>query len=162
MLTRHRDSTPYFKTNQHFNNSVHRFDRAIDEALDAYCAQLRYQDTDANIPPALMTFAEMRDRFFPHFETWFGLLLGQKGVNLPVSRHRMVAAVIGAAYGSGVDASHMSDQQWTNLVELIRRPQDISAKFGNVWPVSKGRWDGAKGYRAQIAIVQTVVKKICE
>ena len=139
-----------------------RFDRAINEALDAYCAQLRYQDTDSTIPPALMTFHEMRDQFFPHFEKWIGLLLGQKGINLPVSRHRMVAAVIGAAYGNGKDASHLSDQQWSDLVEFARRPQDIAARFGEVWPVSKGRWDGLKGYRAQIKIVQTVVKKICE
>jgi hypothetical protein len=139
-----------------------RFDRAIDEALDTYCAQLRYQDNDASIPPALMTFQEMRDRFFPYFELWIGLLLGQKGVNLPVSRHRMVAAVIGAAYQNHIDTNSLSNQRWTNLVEFVRRPQDISAKFGEVWPVSKGRWDGAKGYRAQITTAQTVVQKLCE
>lgn len=139
-----------------------RFDRAIDEALDTYCAQLRYQDTDSKIPPALMPFQEMRDEFFPRFQELIGLILGEKAVSLPVSRHRMVATLIGAAYHNRLDPGQLSVQQWTDLVEFIRRPQDISSKVGEVWPVSKGRWDGAKGYRAQITTAQNVVRKICE
>jgi hypothetical protein len=114
------------------------------------------------MPPVLISFQEMKDQFFPYFEEWIGLLLGQKAISLPVSRHRMVAALIGTAYLNKVDASRLSEQKWTNLIEFVRRPQDLSIAFGEVWPVSKGRWDGAKGYRAQITTAQTVVRKICE
>jgi len=48
-----------------------RFNRAINEALDAFCAQLRYQDTHEAVPPVLMTVEDMRDRFFPAFKAWF-------------------------------------------------------------------------------------------
>jgi hypothetical protein len=54
----------------------------------------------------------------------------------------------------------LTDQQWTNLVELVRHPAEISKTFGLEWPQSKGRWDGPKGYRAQMEAAQSVVAKI--
>lgn len=137
-----------------------RYDRAIDEALDVYCAQLRWQDSNTSIPPALMTLEEMRHKFFPHFQRWVGLLVGQKGPSLPVSKHRIVSAIIGAAYKANVDPSKLSEQQWTDTVEFARRPQDLAKEYGCEWPVSKGRWEGEKGYRVQMQAAQAVVAKI--
>src|SRR5207249_4975917 len=79
-----------------------KFNGAIDEALDAYCAQLRYQDTEKIIPPVLMPFEEIKDSFFPVFQRWMGLFLGEKMTSLQVTKHRIVAAVIGAAYRLGI------------------------------------------------------------
>ncbi len=137
-----------------------RFNRAIDEALDAYCAQLRWQDLNSSVPPALMALDEMRDSFFPHFETWIDLLIGQKGPSLNVTKHRIVSALIGAAYRARIDPNALSEQQWTNVVEFIRRPQDIVKKLGCDWPQSKGRWDGQRGYRAQMDAANTIVTRI--
>lgn len=137
-----------------------RFNRAIDEALDAYCAQLRWQDANSSTPPAVMPFKEMRDEFFPHFQRWIASLLGQKGPSLPVSKHRIVAAIIGAAYRAKVDARKFSEQQWTNVVEFVRRPQELAKKLEHEWPVSKGRWDGMKGYRVQMEAAQAIILKI--
>ena len=102
-----------------------RFNRAIDDALDTSCAQMRWQDKNATPPPVLMTFQEVRDGFFPYFESWIDLLLGQKGTSLPVSKHRIVAALIGAAYKTKVDPKTLTEQQWTNIVEFVRRPHDL-------------------------------------
>jgi hypothetical protein len=68
-----------------------RFNRAINGALDAFCAQLRCQDTHPAVPPVLMAVDEMRDKFFPDFERWIAMLLGQKAPNLAVSNHRSAA-----------------------------------------------------------------------
>ena len=138
------------------------FHRAIDEALDVCCAQLRYQDTNSTIPPVLMTLSELRDSFFPYFEKWVGLLLGQKGPSIAVSKHRIVAAIIGAAFNSKVDPTTLVDQQWTNIVEFVRRPQEIAKKLNCNWPVSKGRWDGQKGYRAQMVAAQKIIQSITD
>jgi hypothetical protein len=54
------------------------------------------------------------------------------------------------------------DQQWTDTVELARRPQDLAKKYECDWPVSKGRWEGEKGYRAQMETAQTVVARIAD
>jgi len=137
-----------------------RFNRAIDEALDAYCAQLRWQDTNTSAPPPLMTFAEMRDKFFPHFEKWIDFLIGQKGTSLPVTKHRIVASLIGAAYKKQIDIAGFTEQQWTNVVEFVRRPQDLAKKLGCEWPLSKGRWDGQRGYRAQMNAAHSIIAKI--
>ena len=138
------------------------FHRAIDEALDVCCAQLRYQDTDSTIPPVLMTLSDLRDSFFPYFEKWVGLVLGQKGTGIAVSKHRIVAAIIGPAFNSKVDPTTLVAQQWTNIVEFVRRPQEIAKKLNCDWPVSKGRWDGQKGYRAQMDAAHKIIKSITD
>ena len=136
------------------------FSRDIDAALDAYCAQLRWQDTHPTEPPALMTFNEMRDTFFPYFAGWINLLIGQKGVSLPITKNRIVASVVGAAYRAKVKPETFDEQKWTNVVEFIRRPAEISRQMNCEWPMSKGRWDGKKGYRAQMEAAYNIIRKI--
>ena len=68
-----------------------RFNGSIDDALDACCAQLRYQDINTDLPPALMPYSEMKDGFFPAFENWVGYVLGLKGPSLPVNKHRALS-----------------------------------------------------------------------
>lgn len=136
-----------------------RFNKGIDEALDAYCAQLHYQDTNPGVPPALMPFEDMRDAFFPYFQSWIAKL-GSAGPSLDVRKHRTIAAVIGAAYREGLQPDALSTDGWGRAVEFIRRPTDLKASFGIEWPQSKGRWDGIKGYRAQMEATCRIVKLI--
>jgi Protein of unknown function DUF262 len=138
------------------------FNRDIDAALDAYSAQLRWQETHSSDPPALMTFDEMRDSFFPHFEHWIKKILGEKGVSLPVTKHRIVAAVIGASYRGQVDPARLNELQWSNIVEFVRRPAEIAKTLGIDWPMSKGRWDGQKGYSAQMEAAYKIIMKITQ
>jgi hypothetical protein len=63
------------------------------------------------MPPVLMTFNEMREKFFPHFENWINELVGRKGVSLQVQKHRAVAAVIGAAYRLRLDYQTLNEKQ---------------------------------------------------
>ena len=49
----------------------------------------------------------------------------------------------------GIDPAGFSPLQWTKAVEFIRRPTENAIAMGIDWPQSKGRWDGAKGHRAQ-------------
>lgn len=137
-----------------------RYNRTIDEALDAYCAQLRWQDTHPETPPLLLPYAEMKDKFFPYYQNWIATVLGQKGVNLQVTKHRLVSALAGAAYRKNIDFSKWNDAKWTALVEFIRRPQEIAKKLGCEWPQSKGRWDGLRGYKVQFAESEKLIGKI--
>jgi hypothetical protein len=137
-----------------------RFNRAVDEALDACCAQFRYQDRNTDTPAALIPYPEMRNNFFPYFEECIGFFLGRKGPNLPVTKHRILSSVVGAMYALSVTPSKLSEQQWTDLVEFIRRPQDLAKRFEVEYPQSKGRWHGLKGYKAQLVAVKEIVGKI--
>jgi hypothetical protein len=132
----------------------------VDEALDACCAQFQYQDRNRDTPPALIPFSEIRNKFFPYFEECIGFFLGQKGPNLPVTKHRILSSIIGAMYALSVIPSKLGEQQWTDLVEFIRRPQDLAKRFEVEYPQSKGRWVGAKGYKAQLVAVKEIVRNI--
>jgi hypothetical protein len=109
-----------------------------------------------------MTQLELRDKVFPHFERWIDMLIGQKGPRLPILKNRLVAAMVGAAYRLNVDAKALSEQQWTNIVEFVRRPQAVAQKYEVEWPVSKGRWDGKKGYRAQLEPASRILSKLIQ
>jgi hypothetical protein len=137
-----------------------RFSRAVAEALDVCCAQLRYQDENQTSPPAIMSFSEMKERFFPFFQRWIRMVLGQKGPNLPVTKHRGLAAAIGAAYALHMDPDRFGEQRWTDLVEFIRRPQDLAKRFEVAYPQSRGRWDGGKGYKTQLLAARGIVQRI--
>ena len=137
-----------------------RFNGALDAVLDACCAQLSYQDKNENMPPALMPYTEMKDEFFPMFEEWYNYLLGRMGTSLPIAKHRSISAVIGAAYACSLSPSDLNEQQWTDIVEFIRHPQDFAKKFEIHYPKSMGRWGGAKGYKAQLDAAAMIVRRI--
>ncbi len=137
-----------------------RFNGSIDAALDACCAQLRYQDLNTDTPTALMPYSEMRDGFFPAFENWVGYVLGLKGPSLPINKRRTLSAVIGAAYVLSINPLDLNDQQWVDLVEFVRRPQQIARTFGIDYPQSRGKWRGTKGYKAQFLAARDIVRRI--
>jgi Protein of unknown function DUF262 len=137
------------------------YNKSIDDALDVVCAQLNYQDRNPDAPPILYTLDTIRDGFFPYFSVWVDRL-GAYGPSLDVRKHRTMASIIGAGYRSGIPASQISVETWGHLVEFVRRPTEISQKLGIEWPQSKGRWDGAKGHRAQLETASAIVAKICQ
>jgi hypothetical protein len=126
-----------------------RFNQNIDDALDVYCAQLNYQDRNLAAPPVLFTAQDLQTSFFPYFAYWIAEL-GAKGPSLDVRKHRTVASLIGASYRMGINVVALTGPQWTKAVEFIRRPTEGAIALGVDWPQSKGRWDGAKGHRAQL------------
>ena len=138
-----------------------RFNQGIDEALDVYCAQLNYQDRNPASPPILFGATELKDYYFPAFARWIEEL-GAMGPSLDVRKHRTVASIIGAAYRMKVDPTGFTPRQWTKAVEFIRRPTENAALLGVDWPQSKGRWDGAKGHRAQLEAASVLALKFAE
>jgi hypothetical protein len=126
-----------------------RYSESISEALDAYCAQVQYQDRSPSGVPLLMTSEEMRERFFPHFQKWIDFLLRRSASSLPVTKHRVVACVIGAAYLTATLPEHLKDPSGSEVMAFIRSPRDFAKNVKIDWPESKGRWVGPRGYRAQ-------------
>jgi len=136
------------------------FNKEIDGAMDVYCAQLRYQDQQAGgVPPVLLTFDDLAQRFFPLFQTWIGRL-GVMGPSLDVRKYRTVGSMIGASYREQIDVAGWSRETWGQAVEFIRRPTEHATRLGVDWPQSKGRWDGQKGYRAQMEAACRIIRQI--
>jgi hypothetical protein len=137
-----------------------RYNETVSEALDAYCAQTQYQDRNAEAPALLMTLQEMKTRFFPHFEKWIDFLLRRAGSSLPVTKHRIIACVIGAAYLSDIQPESLRDTSGTEIAGFIRSPRDVAKNMSITWPESKGRWGGPKGYRAQFEAATSIVGQL--
>ncbi len=131
-----------------------QYNGTIDEALDAACAQLRYQDRNEGTPANLLKYDTIRSSFFPFFRLWFRHIAGEKGVNLPVTKYRMVATVIGCAYALKIEPAALNLEMWTKTIEMIRRPREHDL------PESKGRWNGKRGYESQLAAVRTKMSEI--
>jgi len=139
-----------------------RFSNSMDEALDVCCAQLRYQDQNKQQVNMLMTYDKISNHFFPYFQQWVAEILGKRGTTLPVTKHRGLSAVIGAAYSLSCDTSTLNSRQWTDIVEFIRQPSKVSSQLGVDYPQSKGRWEGGKGYKEQFVAVKEIVRKIVQ
>ena len=135
-----------------------RYVGTISDALDAYCAQVQYQDRHPELPSLLMSLTEMRDEFFPHFQEWIDFLLRCEGNSLPVTKHRLVGSVIGAAYRDRISARALTQHQALEVVAFIRSPRDIAKKFKTDWPESKGRWVGQRGYQVQFEAAYQIIK----
>jgi hypothetical protein len=106
-----------------------------------------------------MELEEMQEKFFPHFQQWVATLLA-KGPSLPVRSYRTMAAMIGAAYELGIEPKSLAPTMWDALVEFTRAPPATAKKLGVDWPLSKGRWVGLRGYKAQFIATRAVWKAI--
>jgi hypothetical protein len=103
---------------------------------------------------------EMRETFFPHFQEWIDFLLRQAASSLPVTKHRLVACVIGAAYQNSMLPKHLKDPNGTEVIAFIRSPRDVAKSFKIDWPESKGRWIGPRGYPTQFKAATEIVKSL--
>lgn len=137
-----------------------RFNRGIDAALDAYCAQLSWQDRNTTVVPGLFTRDQLETVVFPYFQEWIGTVLIRKAPNLNVTKNRTLSSVIGAAFSQGLDPKKITAVQWDALVEFLRRPKEVAESRGFEWPQSKGKWDGGRGYYAQLKAVCSIVRDI--
>lgn len=136
-----------------------RFNKSLDEVLDVACAQYRFQDANPDQPPILPTLPELKGRLFPHFAASIEKLTCF-GPSLNVQKNRMMATAIGAVYRRRLDPESLTVDHWGRIVEFVRKTPEIAESVGEVWPQSRGRWDGPKGHRAQLAIAQRVLEKL--
>lgn len=137
-----------------------RFTGGIDEALDAACAQLQFQDRNPKQPEVLYTHNTLAKDFFPHFQAWFHRIVGREATSLGVNRYRVIAAVIGQTFAQGKDASKVTAKQWAAIAEFIKSPQARATALKESWPLGRGRWEGKSGYYAQFQAAAKIVAKL--
>jgi Protein of unknown function DUF262 len=135
------------------------YNGSIDTALDAFAAQLQYQDNN-DAPALFATNDQITQEMFPYYQDWIQTLLVQKGPSLAVTKHRLVSGVIGAAYALKIDKGDLNDKHWDDLVEFIRSPRNTTEIIDVDWPASKGKWEGPRGYNAQFLAIRKVLQKI--
>lgn len=135
------------------------YNREIDGAMDVACALLQYQDHNPDLPVLLLSKEVIRDKFFPYFSDWVGQITTQ-GSSLDVRKYRTVASIIGAAFRVSIDQRRFNRDTWGRIVEFVRKPTEQAQLLSVEWPQSKGRWDGVKGYRAQMETAEKIIRII--
>ncbi|MGD1701751.1 hypothetical protein [Dapis sp. BLCC M229] len=73
------------------------FFRSTDNALDIYCAQLKYQDLNKNDTLFVSSFDEIQNPYFKEFAKWIEMILSRKSLGIAVNKYKQLALFIAGA-----------------------------------------------------------------
>jgi len=124
------------------------FRGSTEEALDIYCAQLRWTDSHGGVdvfPTGERLIAE-----FGYFALWIQQILGRGLAGVSVDKYKQIALLIAALVGSAAEVGDVSDDAWDAFGEFIRTPRQAGKKWlPTGYPEQKGRWSGESGQYSQ-------------
>jgi len=138
------------------------FRGTTEEALDIYCAQLRYTDLSGGVQ-VFPTVGHGLEEEFDYFAKWIYTLLNYGLPGISVDKYKQTALLIGAAVDCGLEPTNLSPEAWDEISEFIRTPRKSGEKYlkdQGGYPEQKGRWSGAKGQKAQCDAAKQLLLKI--
>lgn len=138
------------------------FRGTTEEALDIYCAQLRYTDMHKGIQ-VFPTVGYGLEEEFNHFSVWINALLNYGLPGISVDKYKQTALLIGAAVDCQIKPNDLSPENWDAISEFIRTPRKSGEKWlkdEGGYPEQKGRWTGAKGQKSQCDAAKQLLEKI--
>lgn len=146
------------------------FRGTTEEALDIYCAQLRYEDLsqgrDENHHRVLLLPSmEQLEDYFKQFAKWIKYILSRGLTGINVDKDKQLALFIAGVVELELSPTSFSERQWNLAGRFIRSPRATSQEiFGDddSYPEPRGRWNGAKGQKVQLDKAVEFVKKIKE
>lgn len=131
----------------------------IEEVLDIFCAQMRYDEQNAAQPSLLPTLNTLQTKDFPAFVRWWYEIRMNCGPSVSVQKHRTVALLIPAldkAYGS----NKPSRPQWTIIGNFLKSMRETSRTVLKVdVPEPKGKWNSQ---RRQLEAFDKVAEEIAK
>lgn len=138
------------------------FRGTTEEALDIYCAQLRYTDLSGGVK-IFPTVGHGLEEEFNHFSKWIHILLNYGLPGISVDKYKQTALLIGAAVDCNLQPNNLNPQTWDAISEFIRTPRKSGEKWlkdEGGYPEQKGRWSGTKGQKAQCDAAKQLLLKI--
>jgi hypothetical protein len=136
-----------------------------EEALDIFCAQLRWtEDNSDKTIEVFPTGEKLRDDF-DKFAQWIGWILAQALSGASVDKYKQIALAIGSLVSLKMTPLDLSQDAWDALAEFIRTPRQAGKKWlpPNGYPEPKGSWGGQNGQYAQcngaVALIEKLIKK---
>lgn len=133
-----------------------------EEALDIFCAQMKYQDENARKVKIICSLGNGLEDDFAEFVGWLNSILSKGLPSLSVDKYKQISLLIAAATELGLD-KNLANPIWKELGDFIKAPR----QSGNKWlkdgyPEQKGRWGGQNGQFAQCTKAVELVKKVVE
>jgi hypothetical protein len=138
------------------------FRGTTEEALDIYCAQLKYTDLSKGVQ-IFPTVGHGLEEEFNYFATWIHTLLNHSLSAISVDKYKQTALLIGAAVDCDLKSNDLAPDMLDAISEFIRTPRKSGEKWlkdEGGYPEQKGRWSGAKGQKAQCDAAKKLLLKI--
>lgn len=138
------------KLNGFLENPSHlkiRFGGSTDNALDIYCAQLKYQDLNKNEILLVSSFNDIQNRYFQEFAKWMEMILSRKLPGISVNKYKQLALFIAGSVDLGISPEELSDEQWNLTGKFIRSSRNVGKELlgGDNYPELKGLWSEKSG-----------------
>jgi hypothetical protein len=138
------------------------FRGTTEEALDIYCAQLRYTEIEGGVEIFPIYGGGLIEEFY-EFADWMGLFLGAKLPSANVQKYKQMALLIGALTRLNITSDKISDATWNVISRFLKSARAVGEEFlkdiGG-YPEQKGRWGGEKGQFGQCKAVQLLVERL--
>lgn len=137
------------------------FRGSTEEALDVYCAQLRWTDEHGGVD-VFPTRASLQTAF-DGFASWIEFILGGSLSGVSVDKYKQIALMTAALVEQHVSVNDISHDAWDALGEFIRTPRQAGRKWlDNGYPEQKGRWAGQNGQYYQCVSACKLVSAILQ
>lgn len=140
------------------------FHGSTEEALDIYCAQLQFTDTQGG-PPVFPVYGNGLEDDFHSFVQWIDVILRRGLTGVSVDKYKQMALLIGAAVELKIDSDDLSFNAWDAIAGFIQAPRKAGEKWlrqKGGYPESRGRWKGDRGQKAQCDMAKRLLEKIVD
>ena len=140
------------------------FHGSTEEALDIYCAQLQFTDTQGG-SPIFPVYGNGLEDDFHSFVQWIDVILRRGLTGVSVDKYKQMALLIGAAVELKIDSDDLSFDAWDAIAGFIQAPRKASEKWlrqKGGYPESRGRWKGDRGQKAQCDMAKRLLQKIVD
>jgi len=140
------------------------FHGSTEEALDIYCAQLQFTDTQGG-PPVFPVYGNGLEDDFHSFVQWIDVILRRGLTGVSVDKYKQMALLIGAAVELKIDSDDLSFNAWDAIAGFIQAPRKAGEKWlrqKGGYPESRGRWKGDRGQKAQCDMAKRLLQKIVD
>ncbi len=125
------------------------FRGSTEEALDIYCAQLRWSDSHGGVD--VFPTGDRLIKDFSLFSFWIEQILGRGLAGVSVDKYKQIALLVAALADCNIGIGDISDDAWDAFGGFIREPRKAGKKWLKPlgYPEQKGRWTGENGQFAQ-------------
>lgn len=140
------------------------FHGSTEEALDIYCAYLKFTDVDSG-DQIFPTYGNGLEAEFQNFVKWIDAILRRGLPGVSVDKYKQMALLIGAAVELEVDPDRLSHDAWDAIAHFIQTPRLAGEKWleeENGYPEPRGRWKGKRGQENQCEMAKLLLSRIVE
>ena len=138
------------------------FHGSTEEALDIYCAYLKFTDVDG-APVVFPTYGNGLEDEFQNFGKWIDAILRRGLPGVSVDKYKQMALLIGAAVELEINPNILSHDAWDAIAYFIQTPRLAGEKWlaeENGYPEPRGRWKGKRGQESQCEMAKLLLSRI--